>query len=406
MNYERAKEILTEHKQAHLLDYYDELDGDARKLLLSDIEKLDFSVLKNIGRTSASKYGEIRPIPAVTLNDVALKKDGYEKEGLKLLKSRKVAAVLLAGGQGTRLGFDKPKGMFDVGVTESRSIFSLLIDNAISVAKRAGVYFPLFIMTSTKNNADTVNFFKQNAYFGYPEEEIHFFIQNTEPACSFDGKIFLDEKYKISQSPNGNGGWYSSLKSSGLDRILKENKIEWINVFGVDNVLQKICDPAFIGATALSGCNCASKVVKKTCAEEKVGVLCEEDGKPSIIEYYEMPKSLLELRGSDGELAYRYGVILNYLFSVEKLNDITHCELPYHLAEKAIPHIAYGKKVNPGKPNGYKFETLVVDMVRLMDSCLAYEVEREKEFAPVKNKEGVDSAFTARELLRKNGYVI
>lgn len=406
MDYERAKNLLNKHNQAHLLDYFEELNERERELLLKDIENLNFSVLENINKTDKSGKSEIRPIPAVTLADIAKLKDEYEQEGLELLRKGKVAAVLLAGGQGSRLGFEKPKGMFNMGVTRTLSIFEILINSAKAVAEKSGRYFPLFIMTSTKNNEDTVNFFKVNNYFGYPENSVYFFIQDTEPACSFDGKIFLDEKYRVSLSPNGNGGWYSSLKSSGLDKVIEKEGIEWLNVFGVDNVLQKICDPAFIGATVRAKVNCSLKVVKKTCAEEKVGVLCQEDGKPSIVEYYEMPENLLNMRGADGELAFRYGVILNYLFSVKTLNKIVSQKLPYHLAKKAVPHIENGVKVKTETPNGYKFETLVVDMVRLTGSCLAYEAEREKEFAPVKNKVGTDSVDTARALLKKNGIAL
>lgn len=406
MDYERAKALLTVRGQAHLLEYFDGLDKNSQKLLLEDIEKLNFSVLDNIGKVSAAKSRDIRPIPAVTLSDIEKRRAEYVEKGIELIKNKKVAAVLLAGGQGTRLGFEKPKGMFDMGETRFVPIFGLLTESAKKVAKEVGSYFPLFIMTSDKNNADTVGFFKENGFFGYPESEIYFFVQDAEPACDFNGKIFLEAKHKILKTPNGNGGWYSSLKSSGLNRVIEKEGIEWLNVFGVDNVLQKICDPAFIGATVISGCACSSKVVKKACAEEKVGVLCEEDGKPAIVEYYEMPAELKNLRGKDGELAFRYGVTLNYLFNVGALNGAALDGLPYHLAEKAIPHLENGVTVKPEKPNGYKFETLVVDMVRLMGSCLAYETEREKEFAPVKNKQGADSVETARALLKRNGIAL
>jgi UDP-N-acetylglucosamine/UDP-N-acetylgalactosamine diphosphorylase len=190
---------------------------------------------------------------------------------------------------------------------------------------------------------------------------------------------------------------------SDCRKVVEGEDIEWLNIYAVDNVLQRICDPQFIGATILSGVNCGAKVVKKACASEKVGVLCKQDQKPSIVEYYEMPDNLKELTDENGELVYRFGVILNYLFNVKKLNEIVNSKLPYHLAQKSVPHMENGEKVKPDAPCGYKFETLVVDMVKLMDTCLAYEVERSKEFAPVKNKEGVDSVVTARSLLTQNG---
>lgn len=403
MNYESIKEYLSGIGQLHLLEYYGELDEEKRRLLLEDIESIDFSIVDNLEDEQAKKLGELRPVPAVSLKEINEKKSLYEQEGIKALKANKVGAVLLAGGQGTRLGFDKPKGMFNIGVTRELSIFGRLMQNIKDVTTLTGVYFPLFIMTSVNNNDDTVAFFRENNYFGYPSDRVFFYIQETEPTCDFDGKVFLENKHTISRSPNGNGGWYSSLVNSGCGKIIKEEGIEWLNVFGVDNVLQRICDPAFIGATVLSGCVCSSKVVKKTCAEERVGVLCEQDGKPSIIEYYDMPSDIAALRDNDGELTYRYGVILNYLFNVDALEKVLSDKLPYHVARKAIPHMEKGVKVKPEKPNGCKFETLVVDMIRLMGSCLAYEVEREREFAPVKNKTGVDSVDSARKLLELNG---
>ena len=404
MDYERAKLFLSQRGQSQLLDYYDELDEEQRRILLDEITNVNFSVVKNIQNNSEQKKtGKYKPVPAKSLEDIEKNRKKYEEEGIKLLKEHKVGAVLLAGGQGTRLGFDKPKGMFNIGVTRQLSIFEQLMNNIKDVTRVTGRNFPLFIMTSDVNNDETVAFFAENNYFGYPKDKIYFYIQDKEPVCDFDGKIFLSEKHRVALSPNGNGGWYSSLINSGLNRVLEREGVEWLNVFGVDNVLQRICDPTFIGATSLSRCFCGAKVVKKTCPEEKVGVLCERDGKPCIVEYYEMPPEFTKKYNRKGELSYRYGVTLNYLFNVHVLNATISWKLPYHLAKKAIPHIENGALAEPEEPNGYKFETLVVDMVRFMGNCLAFEVDRQKEFAPVKNKTGVDSVDTARELLKING---
>lgn len=402
MDYKTVKAYLQTIGQEHLLEYYDELTDIERNELLEDIKKTDFSVLKNIKQQHAKPHGKISPIDSISLAEIASSRYKFEAEGLKLLAEGKVAAVLLAGGQGTRLGFDKPKGMFNMGLAHPLPIFQILINNALEVATRAGKYFPLFIMTSTLNNGDTQHFFKENNYFGYPKERVYFYIQEEAPACSYEGKVFLNNKHRLALSPNGNGGWYSSLISSGLLNVLEKENIEWINLFGVDNVLQRICDPVFIGATALKNCGCGAKVVNKVSPEEKVGVMCKEDGMPSVIEYYEMSQDLKNER-KDGELVYRHGVILNYLFNVRALNSAFQSKLPYHLAEKAIAHIENGERITPSRPCGYKFEKLAVDMVKLMGSGIAFEVEREREFAPVKNATGVDSVDTARELLIKNG---
>lgn len=404
MNYEQAKKLLKEQGQEQLLDYYDELDLQKRKKLLDDIAKINFSVIDCIDKTDENKdMKNIAPVSAKSLQDIAANKTEYEAEGLRLLRSGKVGAVLLAGGQGTRLGFDKPKGMFNIGVTHELSIFEQLMKNIKDVTDVSEEYFHLFIMTSDVNNDETVAFFKEKNFFGYPKDKVHFYIQDMEPVCGFDKKILLSEKYRVAFSPNGNGGWYSSLVNSGLNKVLEKEGIEWLNIFSVDNVLQRICDPVFIGATSLTHNFCGAKVVRKTCPEERVGVLCMRDGKPDVVEYYELPEFMANERDEKGELVYPYGVTLNYLFNVNVLNAIISWKLPYHLAKKAVAHIENGEKIQPSSPNAYKFETLVVDMVRFMCSCLGFEVERQKEFAPVKNKTGVDSVDTARELLKANG---
>ncbi len=401
MELKQAQELLKAHGQEQLLQYYDELDDEERAELLEDISRIDFSIVEGKRCRHEAVHGTIRPIDAVSVEDIAARREEFETVGIQALNEGKVAAVVLAGGQGSRLGFSKPKGMYNMGLTHTMTIFELQMRNIIAVAEKAKP-FHIFIMTSRQNNEDTKNFFKDNGYFGYPEDKIHFYIQNVSPSCDYNGKIFLDTKCHVALTPNGNGGWYSSLVKNGLGPILKQEGIEWLNVYSVDNVLQRICDPVFIGATLLKGCNCGAKVVRKAFPDEKVGVLCLERGKPAIIEYYELPEGM-KVYAEDGQLKYRWGVILNYLFNIDKLNSTIHARLPYHAAEKIISHVENGERITPDKPCGYKFETLVVDMVERMGDCLAYEVERDKEFAPVKNATGVDSVESARALLVKNG---
>lgn len=402
MDYESAKAYLESISQGQLLKYYNELSEEEQALLLSDIERVDFSILENLKNSYEPPRGKITPVEAITLEEIKENRQAFEAEGLRLLAEGKVAAVLLAGGQGSRLGFEGPKGTFDMGLTRALPIFKILIDNLKSVTDRVGRCCPLFIMTSTKNCEETKSFFVKNNYFGYPQEKIRFYIQEESPACSFEGKVYLDTKCRVSLAPNGNGGWYSSMKSSGMDKALKEEGIEWINLFGVDNVLQRMCDPVYIGAVSLKGYDCGAKVVKKASPEEKVGVMCNEDGKTIVVEYFELDDKM-RYEQKDGELVYCYGNILNFLFSVPVLERALAANLPYHTAKKAIAHVEDGKRVIPTEPCGYKFETLVVDMVKFMGTAVAFEVEREREFAPVKNKEGIDSVDTARALLQKNG---
>ena len=273
--------------------------------------------------------------------------------------------------------------------------------------RRADTWIHLFVMTSDKNNDATISFLKEHKFFGYQEEYVHFFEQEMAAATDYSGKIYLEEKGKLSTSPNGNGGWFISMKNAGLLDFVEKQGIEWMNVFAVDNVLQRIADPCFVGATIEKNCTVGAKVVRKNAPDEKVGVMCLEDGRPSIVEYYELTEDLMNARDENGDPAYNFGVILNYLFYVPELIRISDRQLPLHIVEKKIPYLnKAGELVKPEAPNGYKFENLVLDMIHQMSSCLPFEVVREKEFAPIKNKTGVDSVESARALLRKNGVTL
>ena len=406
LNIESAKKLLAEYGQEHILNSYDELNNEEQLALLEQISLIDFSVLDSLNtkNEAQTERGEFRPLGALTIDKISENKSEYTKAGIDAIKAGKLAAVLLAGGQGTRLGFDKPKGMFNIGVERELYIFECLINNLHDVVREADAWVPLYIMTSEKNNADTVAFFEEKNYFGYNKEYVKFFIQDMSPSTDFSGKILMEGKGTISMSPNGNGGWFSSMVRAGLLDEIRTRGIEWINVFAVDNVLQRIADPAFFGAVLLSGCESGGKVVSKADPDEKVGVLCLEDGRPSIVEYYEMTEEMRTLREPDGTLSYNYGVILNYIFNVDKLVRIVDEKMPIHVVEKKIPYMnEEGTFISPEKPNGYKFETLVLDMVHMQDSCLSYEAVRENEFAPVKNATGVDSVESARKLLELNG---
>ena len=407
MNVSEAKAKLEGLGQAHLLKWFDELGDVEQEVLLDQIDALDPSLLdvfKAYKGDGEATRGKLEPLGALTLSDIEENREHFESAGLDAIRQGKVGAVLLAGGMGTRLGFDKPKGMYNIGVTRPLYIFECLINNLMEVVEKAGAFVHLFIMTSEKNDEDTREFFEEMKYFGYNPEYVHFFIQDMAPAVAPDGSILLEEKGRIATSPNGNGGWFTSMAKAGLQGFLQREGIEWLNIFAVDNVLQRIADPCFVGATLLSGCECGSKVIAKADPEERVGVLCLEDGTPSIVEYYEMTNEMITSREPDGRLSYNYGVILNYLFQVSKLTEIMNDAMPVHVVNKKVPYIdENGKLIKPDAPNAYKFELLVLDMIHMQKSCLSYEVERSYEFAPVKNAEGVDSVVSARELLRQNG---
>jgi UDP-N-acetylglucosamine/UDP-N-acetylgalactosamine diphosphorylase len=262
-------------------------------------------------------------------------------------------------------------------------------------------------MTSDKNDKKTREFFKKNDFFGYNPAYVQFFVQDMAPTVGFDGKVLLESKDRISTSPNGNGGWFSSMVRCGLIDYLKEDGVEWLNVFGVDNVLQHICDPVFIGATIMSGCASGSKVVRKTSPDEKVGVMCLEDGKTAVVEYSEMTDEMRNAKDDDGNYQFYYGVILNYLFRVDALEKVMDEKMTYHIARKKINCIdGDGNIVEPEDANGCKFELFIFDLLRDIPGCLPVEVVRENEFAPVKNRTGVDSVESARRLLLMNGVAL
>ena len=373
--------------------------------LLAQLNKIDWSVLDHVERKeTVNERGVFAPLAAVEIGEIKTRADEFRSLGLKAIREGKVGAVLLAGGQGTRLGLDKPKGTLNIGINRELYLFEQLLYNLMEVTAEAGAYVPFYIMTSNINHEDTVQFFEEHDYFGYPRDYVSFFTQEMEPACDFEGRVYLESSTEVAMSPNGNGGWFGSMVNAGLLTDVKARGIEWINVFAVDNCLQRIADPMFIGATIAYGCVSGAKVVRKCAPDERVGVLCTEDGRPSIAEYYEMTEEMATARNADGSLKYGFGVILNYLFSEQRLEEIVNARMPIHVVEKKIPYMDVdGTFVKPEDPNGYKFETLVLDMVHMMDSCIPYEVEREKEFAPIKNLHGVDSLDSARELLRGCG---
>ena len=397
------KKLLKKHGQEHLIAVLDKLDESERQSLIAQISSIDWDTVELWKHPEdLSGKGKVQPISGLSLADINAQREQYRELGVKAIRGGKVGAVLLAGGQGTRLGSDAPKGAYDVGLTRPLYIFQQLICNLLEVCKQCDAYVPLFVMTSLKNDSDTKQFLEQHDYFGYPKAYVRFFVQEMAPSVDFDGKLLLEDMAQLALSPNGNGGWYSSLVKA--DVLGDFSNIEWLNVFAVDNVLQRIADPVFVGATIASGLNCGAKVVRKNNPYERVGVLCLENGLPSVIEYYELTDEMANQVGADGNLAYSFGVILNYLFSLSKLRETVGKRIPVHVVKKKVPHMdEHGNLVKPDKENGYKFETLILDMVRLMESCLPFEVVREREFAPIKNKTGVDSVESARALLQSNG---
>ncbi len=408
MTYNEAYLKLEQAGQTHLLAFYETLTEEEKKNLLSQIEKTDLSVTRYIGRKDQlQKWTAIAPLPALEIPAIEAERERFTQAGLKAIRRGEVAAVLLAGGMGTRLGSDAPKCMYDIGLTKPVYIMQRLIENLKEVTDLAGVQIPFLVMTSDRNHEQTVSFMEEHGFFGYPKEKVVFFRQDMAPAADYEGKILLESPSSLALSPNGNGGWFESMDRAGILASLKDQGVKWLNVFGVDNVLQRIADPCFIGAVISRGCESGAKAVRKAHRDEKVGALCLEDGHPAIIEYYEMSDELLDAVDEKGDPLYNFGVILNYLFRIDALERTLGEDFPTHVVEKKIACIdKEGRSVSPDAPNGYKFEKLMIDQIRSLNSCLPYEVDRRKEFAPIKNRTGVDSVESARALCLENGIAL
>ena len=403
-------EVMKKYGQEQAMNIVLGLNEKDKARILKQCDFLDFSFLKALDKKDLAR-GKIEPIRTMKLAEIEVNRRKYMDKGIEALKAGKIGALVLAGGMGTRLGSDHAKGMFDIGMTRPVYIFQRMFETMLEVVNTTGTWIPLFIMTSLFNDREIKIFIAEHKCFGYNPEYIKFFVQDMSPCVDADGNIFFSKPDELAMSPNGNGGFYSSMMNAGLDKYCKDMGIEYINVFAVDNVLQKIADPLFIGATIDSGCATGAKVVKKADPGEKVGSICLEDGMPSVVEYYDMTDELMQEKDADGEPAYEYGVILNYLFRLKEMDGIVRNEMPVHVVKKKVPYLAKSEEsetgyvtVKPEEPNAFKFETLTLDFVRMMGSCLPFEVVRENEFAPIKNAMGVDSVESARKMLLAAGY--
>ena len=307
----------------------------------------------------------------------------------------------MAGGQGTRLGFDGPKGTFDLGLESHKTLFEILCDNLKEAKKTYGVTIPWYIMTSEENNEETERFFRKNDFFGYPKEDICFFKQGKFPMMDTNGKILLDIDGTIKEAADGHGGVYIAMLKNNIMHDMKARGIEWVFIGGVDNVLVKMVDKTLVGLAIQENAPAAGKSVVKAYPEEKVGVFCIKDGKPSVVEYSEMPEEMSKETDENGELKFGESHILCNLFNLKAIEKISKNILPYHAALKKASYLdENGNIVNPQEPNAYKSEAFLFDAFEQLDKMEILRVKRNEEFAPVKNSDekGVDCPKTARKL--------
>lgn len=404
-----------ERGQGHVFAHFETLSGDQQNTLLTqasgiDLDEIDTLVATLVntgGSPDAAIAGELSPADYIPMPgrsetaDPGLWKEA-KKRGEAALRSGRVASFTVAGGQGTRLGFDGPKGSYGVTPVLKNSLFQVFAEKILATNRIFGRPVSWFILTSDLNHEETVAFFEARHYFGLPRERVHFLIQGLMPAVDASGKILMADRGKIALSPDGHGGALRALVRSGAIRQMEADGIDTISYFQVDNPLVRCLDPTFIGFHLVNQSDLSSKMVPKAYPGEKVGVFCQRNGKALVVEYSDLPDRLAEERDESGELRFKAGSIAIHVFARDFIARLGggagESQLPFHLAHKKVPFIdSDGVRHDPETPNGFKFEMFVFDALPFARNPVIIETAREDDFSPVKNAEGVDSPQTCRD---------
>ena len=401
-------ELLKQYNQEHIITILEKLDNEKQRELIDQIQRIDFhqitELYNNTKKEIEFKESKIEPLKYLDkakLTESQIKK--FNELGEQIIKAGEYAVVTMAGGQGTRLGHTGPKGTFKLDVYgKGKYLFEILIENLKEANQKYGVTIPWYIMTSKENNAETIEFLEKHNYFGYNKDFVTIFTQSELPLVNQEGKLLIGKDFKIKEASDGNGGTYSSLRASGCLAEMKEKGIKWIFIGSVDNVLLKMVDVTLLGMAKSQNVQIASKSVVKANPHEKVGVFCKMNGHPKVIEYSELPTKMAEQRDRHGELKYGESHIMCNLYTIDAIEKISKEPLIYHSAFKKNSYIDEdGKEVIPEEPNSYKFESFIFDAFEIFDNIAILRGKREDDFAPVKNKDGVDSPKTAKELYEK-----
>ncbi|ALC40214.1 mmy, partial [Drosophila busckii] len=411
--------------QEHLVKFWPELTDDERAILVRDITELDLNEIKQYFDRATISMNEngiklddrLQPIADDQILSIARtaedKLNVYREEGLQQISNGHVAVLLMAGGQGTRLGFDHPKGMYDVGLQSGKTLFRIQAERIRKLEQLAEQqtgkhgHIVWYIMTSEHTKQPTLAYFEANNYFGLREENVLLFEQGSLPCFDYDGRIILDEKHRVARSPDGNGGIYRAMKNAGILEDMRRRDVRYLHAHSVDNILIKVADPVFIGYCVQEQADCAAKVVEKSAPNEAVGVVAMVDGKHQVVEYSEISAKTSEMRNSNGRLTFSAGNICNHFFTADFLHKIGSTferELKLHVAKKKIPFVDNaGKRLTPDKPNGIKIEKFVFDVFEFAEKFVAMEVLRDEEFSALKNADaaGKDCPSTARADLHR-----
>ncbi len=402
---EKAIEILKRFKQDHVVNWMEKLTEDEKDKLIEQVLNLNIeqviNLYNNLSKTFEIENKKIEKISAIDIDK--LEKDvflNYKNIGENIIKNGQYAVITMAGGQGTRLGHTGPKGTFKVKLDNGEKyLFQIIVESLQKANEKYNTVIPWYIMTSEENNDQTLEFLELHNYFGYPQDKVKLFEQGKAPLISIAGKLLIGRNKLIKEASDGNGSIYKSLAKNDIIEEMKKNNIKWIFVGGVDNILLKIVDPLLLGITVSEGNKIASKSVIKRNAKERAGVFCKIDGKPSIIEYTELPEEMSEEVDSNGNLVFGDVNILSHLFNIEALQELSTKTLPYHIAEKKSDYLdENGNLINPKEKNVYKYESFIFDAFSYYNEMSILRVKREEEFAPIKNAEGNDSPETAIKL--------
>lgn len=401
----QAQDLLKTNNQTNILNVLNKLDDNKKEKLIKQILNLDFEQLNRLYKETKEtpeildkKIEHIQYVDKYKLSSED--RELYTKLGEEIIKNGEYAVVTMAGGQGTRLGHNGPKGTFKLDVSkEPKYLFQILAENLQRNNQKYNVILPWYIMTSTENNKETESFFEEHNYFGYPKESIKFFIQGNLPLLFTNGQLVLDKDYSIKEAADGNGCIYKAMGESGVLEDMRSKGIKWIFIGAVDNALLNMVDPILVGLTISEKHQAASKSIPKNSPKERVGVFCKANGVPSVIEYSELPEDMAVQTDEDGELLYGEAHIMCNLFSIEALEKIAKINLPYHVANKKTNYMdENGEFVEATEPNAYKFEAFIFDAFNFFDEISILRGKREEDFAPVKNAKGIDSPDTAKEL--------
>lgn len=408
---EKNEEIiqsLRTYNQEHIIKLLEKLDEEKKEDLLEQLTHIDFHQMMELyERTKKTIEIKENKIEEIAYLDKAKltknEKEHFVELGEQVIVSGNYAVVTMAGGQGTRLGHTGPKGTYKLDVYgKGKYLFEILAENLKEANKKYNTIIPWYIMTSKENHEETQTFLEKNNYFGYDKDSVKLFRQGELPLIDVNGKMLIGKNLKVKEASDGNGGVFASLRTTGMLADMKERGIKWIFIGGVDNAILKMVDVTLLGMAIDRNVEVASKSVVKDNPHERVGVFCKMNGHPKVIEYTELPEKMAEEVSNNGELKFGESHIMCNLFTIDAIEKISKEPLIYHSAFKKNPYIDEdGKEVIPTEANSYKFEAFIFDSFELFDDIAILRGKREDDFAPVKNKEGVDSPKTAKELYEK-----